>query len=100
RVQPPTASPPRAQAAPARAAARSAVSEPQPPAGWGAVPPPTDADAPDDEPEPEPAPPAQVHRPVPPMRPDEEHRYGEAVVREILQASFLEETTVAPTEVR
>ena len=38
--------------------------------------------------------------PVPPVRPDEEHRYGEAVVREILGASFLEETVFTPTEVR
>jgi hypothetical protein len=37
---------------------------------------------------------------VPPVRPDEEHRYGEAVVREILGASFLEETVFTPTEVR
>ncbi|RIX26499.1 DNA polymerase III subunit gamma and tau [Amnibacterium setariae] len=77
------------------------VSEPLPPAGWGA-PVPVPAPEPEPEPEaaePEPAP-AAVTTPVPPIRPDEHQRYGEAVVRELLGASFLEETVITPTEVR
>ena len=85
---------------------RPVVSDPLPPSGWGAVPPPTDADAPDPEPNPEPepapraAPASRAAYPAPPVRADEEHRYGEAVVREILGASFLEETVITATEVR
>ena len=41
-----------------------------------------------------------ARRPVSPVRADEAQRYGEAVVREILGASFLEETAIAPSEVR
>jgi DNA polymerase-3 subunit gamma/tau len=75
------------------------VSEPLPPAGWGAV-------APEAPPEAEPEPVVRaatvpaVDVPAPPVRPDEAQRYGEAVVRELLGASFLEETVIAPSEVR
>ncbi|MBW4042679.1 MAG: DNA polymerase III subunit gamma and tau [Acidobacteria bacterium] len=80
------------------APAVAVVSEPLPPAGWGAV-------APEPEPEPEHRPPPEavapvVTYPVPPIRPDEAQRYGESVVRELLGASFLEETLIVPSEVR
>jgi DNA polymerase-3 subunit gamma/tau len=85
-------------APPVVAAEPMVVAEPLPPAGWGSVAP---APEPEREPEPEPEPVAPVATyPVPPIRPDEAQRYGESVVREILGASFLEETVIVPTEVR
>jgi DNA polymerase-3 subunit gamma/tau len=76
--------------------AATVVSEPRPPAGWGAV-----APEPRIEPEPEPEPIAPVvTTPVLPLRPDEAQRYGESVVRELLGASFLEETVIVPSEGR
>jgi DNA polymerase-3 subunit gamma/tau len=92
---------PVAVAAAAPAVVAPAVSEPLPPAGWGSV-----APAPEPEPEPQPepeqsAPVAPVAAvPVVPVRADEAQRYGESVVRELLGASFLEETVIAPSEVR
>jgi len=81
------------------AVAPPVVSEPLPPAGWGSV-----APAPAPEPDPEPAAPQPVAvapvAPAQPVRPDEASRYGESVVRELLGASFLEETVIVPTEVR
>jgi DNA polymerase III subunit gamma/tau len=75
-----------------------AMAEPLPPAGWGSV-----APAPEPVAEPEQrapvAPPVAVG-PVVPVRADEAQRYGESVVRELLGASFLEETVIAPSEVR
>jgi DNA polymerase-3 subunit gamma/tau len=76
----------------------SVIADPLPPAGWGAV---VREAPPEPEPEPTPEPVAPVATyPVPPVRPDEAQRYGEAVVRELLGASFLEETVIAPSEVR
>jgi DNA polymerase-3 subunit gamma/tau len=76
----------------------AAVAEPLPPAGWGAVAP---APVPEPEPQPEPEPiDPVVTSPVPPIRPDEAQRYGESVVRELLGASFLEETVIVPSEAR
>jgi DNA polymerase-3 subunit gamma/tau len=91
--------------APAVAAAPSVaappvVSEPLPPARWGSVAPEPDPDPEPDPAEPEPVGPPVATYPVPPIRPDEAQRYGEAVVREILGASFLEETVIQPSEVR
>ncbi|MGN6444281.1 DNA polymerase III subunit gamma and tau [Amnibacterium sp.] len=91
------ASQPRASVAPAPVV-QPVVSEPLPPAGWGSVPPPA-APEPEPEPDPEPVVPAATS-PMPPVRPDEAQRYGEAVVRELLGASFLEETVIQPSEVR
>ncbi|MDQ1513646.1 MAG: polymerase subunit gamma/tau [Microbacteriaceae bacterium] len=61
--------------------------EPPVPTGWGA-------------PAPAAARPPEVRRPPSPVTAPvgEQQRYGEAVVREILGASFLEETVVAPRE--
>ncbi|GAA4754523.1 hypothetical protein GCM10025783_29520 [Amnibacterium soli] len=87
-----------APAVTAPAVAAPVVSEPLPPAGWGSV-----APAPAPEPDPEPAPrpaAAAPAAPAQPVRPDEASRYGESVVRELLGASFLEETVIVPTEVR
>jgi DNA polymerase-3 subunit gamma/tau len=95
RVTAPSAAAPRAAAPPV--AAPPVVSEPLPPAGWGSVPPPP---APEPEPPVAEAPVAPVvTTSAPPVRPDEHQRYGEAVVREILGASFLEETVIVPSEV-
>ena len=75
-----------------------AMAEPLPPSAWGTAPPePVDLE-PAPEPEHvEPTVAAQLARPV---RDDEAQRYGESVVREILGASFLEETVIAPSETR
>ncbi|GAA2750074.1 DNA polymerase III subunit gamma and tau [Amnibacterium kyonggiense] len=100
---PPVTAPVRPAPAPAALrAAPTVVAEPLPPSGWGTVA--TIPDPEEDEPdpaEPEPVgPPPAASRPVPPIRPDEDQRYGESVVRELLGASFLEETVIVPTEVR
>jgi DNA polymerase-3 subunit gamma/tau len=80
------------------ASVAAAVAEPLPPTGWGAVAP---APAPEPEPAPEREPVVPVATaPVPPIRPDEAQRYGESVVRELLGASFLEETVIVPSEAR
>ncbi|AYF98229.1 DNA polymerase III subunit gamma and tau [Protaetiibacter intestinalis] len=76
------------------------------------APPPDDADAPppDDEPEPEPEPepearnaPAPAPEPAAPAKTPtasapQRARYGEAVVREVLKASFIEEVPLAPRD--
>lgn len=75
-----------------------AVAEPLPPSAWGAAPPePIDAEP---APEPEHLEPVVAAPPARPVRDDEAQRYGESVVREILGASFLEETVIAPSETR
>ncbi len=89
-----------AGSAPSAPAPNAAVSAPLPPSAWGTV---AVAPAPAPVPEVEPQPVADepvARRPVSPVRADEAQRYGEAVVREILGASFLEETAIAPSEVR
>ena len=98
-VAPVAAAPAPAVEAPTPAApAPAALSEPLPPAGWGAVAP---EPQPEPEPEPEPEPVAPVVTyPAPPVRPDEAQRYGESVVRELLGASFLEETVIVPSDAR
>lgn len=80
----------------------TAPAEPLPPAGWGAaVPVAAPAPAPAPAPEPERAPIVAVATAAAlPVRPDEDQRYGESVVRELLGASFLEETVIEPSEVR
>lgn len=78
------------------------VPEPLPPTGWGRAAAEPDRGSTPVEPvsvETEPVVPAATY-PVPPIRPDEAQRYGESVVRELLGASFLEETVIAPSEVR
>ena len=77
-----------AQAGPEAPPETASPTEPQPAAGWGApAAPPAER-------------PAEVHRPPSPVVAPaaEQQRYGESVVREILGASFLEETVVAPRE--
>lgn len=113
--------------APAAGAAGAATPgrapEPAATSGWNVTripdaPDPTDADAPDPEPEPEPEP-APEPGPAPQSAPGAElvtpreetspaastvphpagaARYGEAVVRELLNASFIEETSLAPRD--
>ncbi len=64
--------------------------------GWAATPPVYEPD-PEPEPEPEPAVAGLVEAPTAPnIDTEEKQRYGEAVVREILGANFIEEQVVAP----
>jgi DNA polymerase-3 subunit gamma/tau len=102
---------------PAAPAAQPVQPDAVAPASWGSPPPedvpPPEPDygpepeyeaAPEQAAQPQPAQPKRAAAPAarrtPPVRPDEAERYGESVVREILGASFLEETVISPSEVR
>ncbi|MDQ4138096.1 MAG: DUF2242 domain-containing protein, partial [Actinomycetota bacterium] len=67
-------------------------SAPEPAGSASSVP----APAPVAQPDPASGPRQAPRRPQPEHAPDERRRYGESVVREILNASFIEEQKVAP----
>jgi DNA polymerase-3 subunit gamma/tau len=93
----------RHEAAPAAPTPVPADDNPLPPAPeWNVIPIPssvgTDAAAPEaTKPSAEPAPAPEPEASAPATSTDGKARYGEAVVREILGASFIEEQSLAPT---